>query len=213
MTIPAGATTASLTVFPTPDSDIEPDETVMLTLLPGTGYAVSSKSVAMGTIINDDLPGTVTGRGWFDANDDGSYSASESPLSGIIVNLFDSLGSPALDASLQPVAPTTIDAGATYRFTNLRPGSYTVSFTDTLGYLGPGTAGAVYAGIATVQLAQTAIVNLLFSQVVIPEEPPAPLAPPTADTLTWADFEEVDASQNPDHPDRVAETGWIESRG
>ncbi len=54
MTIPAGATTASLTVFPTPDSDIEPDETVVLTLLPGTGYAVGSKSVAMGTIQNDD---------------------------------------------------------------------------------------------------------------------------------------------------------------
>ena len=54
MTIPAGATTASLTVFPTPDSDIEPDETVVLTLLPGTGYAVGSKSVAMGTIENDD---------------------------------------------------------------------------------------------------------------------------------------------------------------
>ncbi|MFM7137332.1 MAG: hypothetical protein ACKO1M_09750 [Planctomycetota bacterium] len=54
MTIPAGATTASLTVFPTPDSDIEPDETVVLTLLPGTGYAVGSKSVGTGTIENDD---------------------------------------------------------------------------------------------------------------------------------------------------------------
>jgi hypothetical protein len=207
ITIPANQRTASVMVFPTADTEIEPDETVVITLQNGTGYAVGSNSFATGTIINDDLPGTVTGRGWFDANDDGVYSASESPLSGIIVNLFDSLGSPALDASLQPVGPTTVDAGATYRFPNLRPGSYTVSFTDTVGYLGPGTAGAVYAGIATVQLAQTAIVDLLFSQLVIPEEPPAPPAPPTADTLTWDDFEEVDVSRDPD-PRIDAVIGW-----
>jgi hypothetical protein len=213
ITIPANATTASVTVHPTPDSEIEDDETVVLTLLPGAGYALGTRTAATGTIINDDLPGTVTGQAWFDANDDGSYSASESPLSAIIVNLFDSLGSPALDASLQPVAPTTIDAGATYQFPNLRPGSYTVSFTDTLGYLGPGTAGAVYAGIAIIQLAQTAIVDLLFSQVVIPGEPPAPPAPPTADTLDWKDFKEVDKSPDPKHPDRVAYTGWNDTIG
>jgi hypothetical protein len=192
ITIRAGSTSpVTLRIVPTADTEIERDETVVITLQNGTGYAPGT-SVATGTILNDDLPGTVTGRGWFDVNDDGSYSASESPLSGIVVNLFDSLGSPALDASLRPVAPTTIDAGATYRFPNLRPGSYTVSFTDTVGYLGPGTAGAVYAGIATVQLAQAAIVDLLFSQIVIPEEPPAPPAPPTADTLTWDDFQPAD---------------------
>jgi len=213
ITIPANATTASVAVFPIPDAEIEYDEAVVLTLLPGAGYALGTRTVATGTIVNDDLPGTVTGQAWFDANDDGSCSASESPLSAIIVNLFDSLGSPALDAFLQPVAPTTIDAGATYQFPNLRPGSYTVSFTDTLGYLGPGTAGAVYAGIAIIQLAQTAIVDLLFSQVVIPEEPQAPPAPPTADTLTWDDFKEVDKSPDPKHPDRVAYTGWNDTIG
>ena len=207
ITIPANQRTASVTVFPTPDSEIEPDETVVITLQNGTGYAVGAKSIATGTILNDDLPGTVTGRGWFDVNDDGSYDAPESPLSGVVVNLFDSLGSPALDASLQPVAPNTIDAGATYRFPNLRPGSYTVAFTDTVGYLGPGTAGAVYAGIATVQLAQTAIVDLLFSQVVIPEEPQAPPAPPTAETLDWEHLEDVDTGKDP-NPKIVAQTGW-----
>jgi hypothetical protein len=35
-------------------------------------------------------------------------------------------------------------------------------------------------------------VDLLFSQIVIPEEPPAPPAPPTADTLTWDDFQPAD---------------------
>jgi hypothetical protein len=54
ITIPAGATTTSLTVFPKPDSEIEPDETVVLTLLPGTGYALGSKTVATGMIENDD---------------------------------------------------------------------------------------------------------------------------------------------------------------
>jgi hypothetical protein len=82
-----------------------------------------------------------------------------------------------------------------------------------LGYLGPGTAGAVYAGIAIIQLAQTAIVDLLFSQVVIPEEPQAPPATPTAETLTWDDFKEVDKSPDPKHPDRVAYTGWNDTLG
>ena len=54
ITIPAGATTTSLTVFPKPDSEIEPDETVVITLLPGTGYALGSKTVATGMIENDD---------------------------------------------------------------------------------------------------------------------------------------------------------------
>jgi hypothetical protein len=66
-----------------------------------------------------------------------------------------------------------------------------------LGYLGPGTAGAVYAGIAIIQLAQTAIVDLLFSQVVIPEEPQASPAPPTAETLDWEHFQELDQRPDP----------------
>ncbi|MEY3206019.1 MAG: Extracellular phospholipase precursor, partial [Planctomycetota bacterium] len=54
ITIPANQRTASVTVFPTPDSEIEPDETVVITLQNGTGYAVGAKSIATGTITTDD---------------------------------------------------------------------------------------------------------------------------------------------------------------
>ena len=39
---------------------VEPDETVILTVLPGTGYNVGSPSAATGTITNDDADVSVT---------------------------------------------------------------------------------------------------------------------------------------------------------
>ena len=56
ITIPANATTASVAVFPIPDAEIEYDETVVLTLLPGAGYALGTRTAATGTIENDDRP-------------------------------------------------------------------------------------------------------------------------------------------------------------
>ncbi|MFT3744562.1 MAG: Calx-beta domain-containing protein [Pyrinomonadaceae bacterium] len=52
--IPAGQATATVTVDPTPDADVEADETVVITVIGGTGYTVGSPSVATGTITNDD---------------------------------------------------------------------------------------------------------------------------------------------------------------
>ncbi|MFN9369735.1 MAG: hypothetical protein ACK6CT_13385 [Planctomycetia bacterium] len=54
ITIPANATTASVAVFPILDTEIEYDETVVLTLLPGAGYGLGTRTVATGTILNDD---------------------------------------------------------------------------------------------------------------------------------------------------------------
>lgn len=48
--------TATVTVDPSPDSDIEPDETVILTVLPGTGYNVGGVTPSQtGTITSDDV--------------------------------------------------------------------------------------------------------------------------------------------------------------
>ena len=52
----AGSSTATVTVDPTADNTVEPDETVILTVTPGTGYNVGAPSVATGTITNDDSP-------------------------------------------------------------------------------------------------------------------------------------------------------------
>ena len=56
VTIAAGASTATVTVNPTADATIEPDETVILTLASGAGYSVGAPSAATGTLANDDLP-------------------------------------------------------------------------------------------------------------------------------------------------------------
>ena len=60
VTFGAGNSTATVTVDPTADTTIEPDETVSLTLTAGSGYNVSSPSSATGTITNDDADVSVT---------------------------------------------------------------------------------------------------------------------------------------------------------
>ena len=54
VTFAAGHSTATVTVDPTPDTTVEPDETVALTLTAETGYTVGSPGSATGTILNDD---------------------------------------------------------------------------------------------------------------------------------------------------------------
>ena len=49
-----GSLTATVTVDPTADSTVEPDETVILTVVAGAGYSVGAPSSATGTITNDD---------------------------------------------------------------------------------------------------------------------------------------------------------------
>lgn len=56
VTIPAGATTATITIDPTVDGTVEADETVTLTVAAGTGYTVGVPASATGTILNDDVP-------------------------------------------------------------------------------------------------------------------------------------------------------------
>ncbi|WP_430543087.1 putative Ig domain-containing protein [Xanthomonas sacchari] len=56
LVIAAGQTSGTITVSPTPDTTVEPDETVVISLNAGSGYTVGSPSSATGTILNDDLP-------------------------------------------------------------------------------------------------------------------------------------------------------------
>ena len=56
LVIPAGSTTGTITVNPTADATIEPNETVTLTLNAGAGYTVGVPNSATGTLLNDDLP-------------------------------------------------------------------------------------------------------------------------------------------------------------
>ncbi|WNH47040.1 putative Ig domain-containing protein [Xanthomonas hawaiiensis] len=56
LVIAAGQTSGTITVNPTPDTTVEPDETVVISLNAGSGYTVGSPNSATGTILNDDQP-------------------------------------------------------------------------------------------------------------------------------------------------------------
>ncbi|WP_301951271.1 beta strand repeat-containing protein, partial [Microcystis aeruginosa] len=56
VTFAAGSSTATVTVDPTPDTIVESDETVILTLAAGTGYTVGTTTPVTGTITNVTLP-------------------------------------------------------------------------------------------------------------------------------------------------------------
>jgi large repetitive protein len=56
VTIPAGATAATVVIDPVADTEVEPNETVILTVVAGSGYTVGTPSSATGTILNDDVP-------------------------------------------------------------------------------------------------------------------------------------------------------------
>ncbi|WP_396754587.1 beta strand repeat-containing protein [Microcystis aeruginosa] len=56
VTFAAGSSTATVTVDPTPDTIVETDETVILTLAAGTGYTVGTTTPVTGTITNVTLP-------------------------------------------------------------------------------------------------------------------------------------------------------------
>jgi hypothetical protein len=56
ITFAAGSATATLTIDPTADTNIEANETVVLTLARGTGYTVGTTTAVRGFIVNDDFP-------------------------------------------------------------------------------------------------------------------------------------------------------------
>jgi len=55
ITFNPGSATATLTIDPTADTTVEPDETVILTLATGTGYTIGTTAGVTGTITNDDI--------------------------------------------------------------------------------------------------------------------------------------------------------------
>ncbi|WP_257998640.1 putative Ig domain-containing protein [Xanthomonas arboricola] len=54
--VPANATTATFSVTPIADTTVEADETVVISVASGSGYAIGSPSSATATIVNDDFP-------------------------------------------------------------------------------------------------------------------------------------------------------------
>ena len=71
---------------------------------------------------------------WMDVNRDGIQDADEPALPGVTVTLTYADGSAVTDASGNAVTAKTSDANGKYKFENLLPGDYKVSFQAPAGY-------------------------------------------------------------------------------
>jgi hypothetical protein len=60
VTFAAGSATATVVVNPTADTTVEANETVVLTLATGSGYAIGTSGAVTGTLTNDDVVGPTT---------------------------------------------------------------------------------------------------------------------------------------------------------
>ena len=79
-------------------------------------------------------PASVGDKVWMDVNRDGLQDADEPAMPGVTVTLTRADGSAVTDASGNPVAAVTTDANGQYKFENLLPGDYKVSFQAPAGY-------------------------------------------------------------------------------
>ena len=141
---------------------------------------------------------------------DGTFTADDTPIAGVVLQLGDASGQPILDSGGQPRIAVT-DSGGFYQFTNLEPGNYTVLEVHPDGYTDgidtPGSEGGVAVNphqtvepIAlerlTVDPQDDAIISIRldpgdeaisynFSEVVVeklPYIPPPPPPPPPPPT-------------------------------
>ena len=102
ITFSAGSTTATVTVDPTTDSTVEPDEIVALTLAAGTGYTIGTSAAVVGTITNDDVLIPPPPSAW-------TYNwANASPLGNISSILKASVALPSPRPGEQPLALTAL---------------------------------------------------------------------------------------------------------
>jgi hypothetical protein len=70
-TFAAGSSTATLTIDPSSDAEVEADETVIISLNPGLGYAIGAQATATSTILNDDSQIEAKGNAFLNRRSDG----------------------------------------------------------------------------------------------------------------------------------------------
>ncbi len=150
ITFAPGETSKTIRVTVRQDRSDESDETFEVNLT-GVVNATAGDFQAIGTIVNDDLDGsvdfsTISGSVWVDTDNDGRRDAPEKPLSGVAIKLTG-----ASDAS-GPIAERTVttDALGIYKFEEVEPGNYTITEVQPAMYLDgvekKGSAGGTTPG-------------------------------------------------------------------
>jgi ELWxxDGT repeat protein len=81
----AGASTTTVSIDPSPDTDVEPDETVALFVNRGSSYTFGTVTLAVGTIANDDAPAAQPPT-MSEATSSGSITPTSAVLGGEVVS-------------------------------------------------------------------------------------------------------------------------------
>ncbi|HEV7403125.1 MAG TPA: SdrD B-like domain-containing protein [Chthoniobacteraceae bacterium] len=111
-----------------------------------SGIVVGSQQSGTGYNFGELAGSSIAGTAFVDADNDGVLDAGETLLPGVTVTLTgtNDLGQPV-------TVSATTDASGAYTFSNLRPGTYTVTETQPAGYLdgkdAAGTANGVAASV------------------------------------------------------------------
>jgi hypothetical protein len=119
VTFSAGSSTAVVTVDPTADSTIEPDETVELTLVAGVGYDVGTQAAVVGTITNDDFPRVSLGLSLASVPEDGAsnlvytFTRTGPTLSALTIN-YTVAGTATLGSDYTGIAGTPATKTVTF---------------------------------------------------------------------------------------------------
>ena len=156
VTIPSGATTATITIDPTVDATVEANETVTLTVAAGTGYTVGAPASATGTILNDDVPSASISVSPASVSEDGAanqvytVTLNQASLSAVSINYtvggtatngtdYATIASPLVIAAgattgtitVNPTTDATIEANETVILTLAAGAGYTVGVPNS----------------------------------------------------------------------------------
>ena len=122
LTFADGIETQTISVTINGDTPPEANETFFVNLSNASSGTITD-SQGIGTINNDDVSGTITGKVQEDTNND---DTPDSPLSGVTIQLQDTGGN--------VVDSTTTDSNGDYTFEFVTPGTYNVVETNSTGY-------------------------------------------------------------------------------
>jgi len=138
VTIPAGNTTATITINPAADTTVEANETVILTVLAGGSYTVGAPASATGTILNDDVPTASISVAPASVSEDGATNLvytlflSQTPLVATTVNVTTAGTATAGTDFTGSVASVTFPAGNSAATITINPtADATIEFDET----------------------------------------------------------------------------------